>query len=151
MVYYFLNFSIAFAMVGVCFSMAVVLIYSAKVVYKHSPKPVSFSMHAFALSMGVMGMTYFARAAVVGFNPVVSVAPVTLAGTHQSVLIFGALFVVCSSMSFSSMVQEEQQNEITERAKRDPLTRLFNRRAFFNAAEQLQRGTGLSASGLVGR
>lgn len=137
LVYYFLNFSIAFAMVGVCFSMAVVLIYSAKVVYANSPKPISFSTHAFALSMGVMGMTYFARAGVVGFNPDVSVAPVTLAGTHQSVLIFGALFVVCSSMSFYSMVQEEQQNEVTERAKRDPLTGLFNRRAFFDSAEKL--------------
>jgi diguanylate cyclase (GGDEF)-like protein len=87
--------------------------------------------------MGVMGMTYFARAVVVGVNPNVSVAPVTLAGTHQSVLIFGALFVVCSSMSFYSMVQEEQQREIRERAKRDPLTGLFNRRAFFESAEKL--------------
>lgn len=130
MVYYLFGFSIAFAMVGVCFAMAVVLIYSASVVYKNSSKPVSFSTHAFALSMGIMGLTYFARAAVVGVNPNVSVAPVTLAETHQSVLIFGALFVVCSSMSFYSMVQEEQQREIRERAKRDPLTGLYNRRAF---------------------
>lgn len=135
--YYFLNFPIAFAMMGVCFSMSVVLIYSALVVYRSTPRPISFSTHAFALSMGVMGVTYFARAAVVGFNPNVSVAPVTLAGTHQSVLIFGALFVVCSSMSFYSMVQEEQQREIRERAKRDPLTGLFNRRAFFESAEKL--------------
>ena len=135
--YYFLDFSIALAMVGVCLCMAVVLIYSAVVVYRGSSKPISFSTHAFALSMGVMGMTYFARAAVVGVNPNVSVAPVTLAGTHQSVLIFGALFVVCSSMSFYSMVQEEQQREIRERAKRDPLTGLFNRRAFFESAEKL--------------
>lgn len=35
------------------------------------------------------------------------------------------------------MVQEEQQREIRERAKRDPLTGLFNRRAFFELAEQL--------------
>lgn len=137
LVYYFFAFSIAVAMVGVCLSMAVVLIYSAKVVYKNSSKPISFSTHAFAISMGVMGMTYFARAAVVGLNPNVSVAPVTLAGTHQSVLIFGALFVVCSSMSFYSMVQEEQQNEIRERAKRDLLTGLYNRRAFFDVAEKL--------------
>lgn len=135
--YYSLDFSIAFAMVGVCFSMAVVLIYSAVVVYRGASRPISFSTHAFALSMGVMGMTYFARAAVVGVNPNVSVAPVTLAGTHQSVLIFGALFVVCSSMSFYSMVQEEQQREIRERAKRDPLTGLFNRRAFFESAEKM--------------
>ncbi len=137
MVYYLFGFSIAFAMIGVCFAMAVVLIYSARVVYKNSSKPISFSTHAFALSMGIMGLTYFARAAVVGINPNVSVAPVTLAGTHQSVLIFGALFVVCSSMSFYSMVQEEQQREIRERAKRDPLTGLYNRRAFFDAAEKL--------------
>lgn len=135
--YYFVDAPIAFAMVGVCFSMAVVLIYSAWLVYKNTTQPISFSTHAFAISMGVMGMTYFARAAVVGLNPNVSVAPVTLAGTHQSVLIFGALFVVCSSMSFYSMVQEEQQREIRERAKRDPLTGLFNRRAFFESAEML--------------
>lgn len=135
--YYFFDAPIAWAMVGVCFSMAVVLIYSARLVYKNSPQPVSFSTHAFALSMGVMGMTYLARAVVVGLNPNVSVAPVTLAGTHQSVLIFGALFVVCSSMSFYSMVQEEQQREIRERARRDPLTGLFNRRAFFDLAEKL--------------
>lgn len=135
--YYLFGFSIAFAMVGVCFAMAVVLIYSARVVYQYASKPISFSTHAFALSMGIMGLTYFVRAAVVGINPNVSVAPVTLAGTHQSVLIFGALFVVCSSMSFYSMVQEEQQREIRERAKRDPLTGLYNRRAFFDAAEKL--------------
>ena len=135
--YFFVGYSIAIAMVGVCLSMAMVLIYSATVVYTHTARPISFSTHAFALSMGIMGMTYFARAVVVGLNPNVSVAPVTLAGTHQSVLIFGALFVVCSSMSFYSMVQEEQQREIRERARRDPLTGLFNRRAFFESAEQL--------------
>lgn len=122
--YFFFDFSIAIAMVGVCLSMAFVLVYSAIVVYTHTARPISFSTHAFALSMGIMGLTYLARAVVVGLNPNVSVAPVTLAGTHQSVLIFGALFVVCSSMSFYSMVQEEQRIEITERAKRDPLTGL---------------------------
>jgi diguanylate cyclase (GGDEF)-like protein len=135
--YYGLDFSIAVAMIGVCLCMAVVLLYSARVVYQNASRPISFSTHAFALSMGVMGVAYFARAAAVGVNPNVSVAPVTLAGTHQSMLILGALFVVCSSMSFYSMVQEEQRREITERAKRDPLTGLFNRRAFFESAEQL--------------
>lgn len=137
MLFYFFAFPIAIAMVGVCFSMSVVLVYSALVVYKNSPRPISFSTHAFAISMGVMGFTYLSRAVLVWINPNVPVAPVTLAGTHQSVLIFGALFVVCSSMSFYSMVQEEQRREITERAKRDPLTGLFNRRAFFEAAEKL--------------
>lgn len=135
--YYILDFSIAIAMIGVCFCMSVVLLYSARVTYTYASRPISFSTHAFALSMGVMGVAYLARAVIVGYNPNVSVAPVTLAGTHQSMLILGALFVVCSSMSFYSMVQEEQRIEITERAKRDPLTGLFNRRAFFEAAEQL--------------
>ena len=141
--YFWLDFSIAVAMIGVCFCMAVVLLYSARVVYQNASRPVSFSTHAFALSMGVMGVAYFVRAAAVGFNPNVSVAPVTLAGTHQSMLILGALFVVCSSMSFYSMVQEEQRREITERAKRDPLTGLFNRRAFFDSAESLTQSNTL--------
>ena len=35
------------------------------------------------------------------------------------------------------MVQDEQKNEIAERARRDPLTGLFNRRAFFEQAQKL--------------
>jgi diguanylate cyclase (GGDEF)-like protein len=48
------------------------------------------------------------------------------------------LFVVCSTMSLYAVVHDEQKNEIAERARRDPLTGLFNRRAFFEQADKLE-------------
>ncbi len=54
-------------------------------------------------------------------------------------VILGALFVVCSSMSFYAIVHDQQKHEIAERARRDALTGLFNRRAFFEAAQAWER------------
>ncbi len=132
------SYSIAFAMVGVCLAMAVVMIYSVRVVYTNSPRPVPFAALVFAGSMGLMGVAYLLRAAAVVINPNVPVGPVSLSGGHQSMLIVGALFVVCSTMSLYAVVHDEQKNEIAERARRDPLTGLFNRRAFFELADKLE-------------
>jgi diguanylate cyclase (GGDEF)-like protein len=133
-----LGYSIAFAMVSVCFAMSVVMLYTVKVVYTYSLRPVPFAAHVFASSMGFMGVAYLLRASAVIVNPNVPVGPVSLSGAHQSMLIVGALFVVCSTMSFYAVVHDEQKNEIAERARRDPLTGLFNRRAFFEQAQQLE-------------
>jgi len=131
------GYSIAYAMVSVCFAMAVVMLYTVKVVYTYSSRPVPFAAHVFAGSMGIMGVFYLMRAGTVIMNPNVPVGPVSLSGAHQSMLIVGALFVVCSTMSFFAVVHDEQKNEIAERARRDPLTGLFNRRAFFEQAQKL--------------
>jgi diguanylate cyclase (GGDEF)-like protein len=140
-----LSYSIAFAMVSVCFAMAVVMLYTVRVIYTHSPRPVPFAAHVFAGSMGFMGVAYLLRAATVVINPNVPVGPVSLSGGHQSMLIVGALFVVCSTMSLYAVVHDEQKNEIAERARRDPLTGLFNRRAFFELADKLEaQGTAFS-------
>ncbi len=133
-----LGYSIAFAMIGVCVAMAVVMLYTVRVVYTNSPRPVPFAAHVFAGSMGLMGVAYLLRAAAVVINPDVPVGPVSLSGGHQSMLIVGALFVVCSTMSLYAVVHDEQKNEITERARRDPLTGLLNRRAFFELADKLE-------------
>lgn len=71
----------------------------------------------------------------------VAAGPVSLAGLHQSILIVGALFVVASTIIFYCMVDDEQKHLIAERARRDPLTGLFNRRAYFETAESV-RGAG---------
>ena len=132
------GYSIAFAMVSVCVAMSVVMLYTVKVVYTNSPRPVPFAAHVFACSMGFMGVAYLIRATTVVINPNVPVGPVSLSGGHQSMLIVGALFVVCSTMSLYAVVHDEQKNEIAERARRDPLTGLFNRRAFFEQADKLE-------------
>lgn len=138
-VYSILGYSIAFAMVGVCFGMSILLISAAVLVLKHARRPLAMPARIFAWSMGLMGIAYWVRAALVAWNPDVGVGPVSLAGGHQSMLIWGALFVVASTMGFYSMVHDEQKHEIAERAKRDPLTGLFNRRAFFDLAGQIEQ------------
>ena len=88
------DYSIAFAMVSVCFAMSVVMIYTVKVVYTYSSRPVPFAAHVFAGSMGVMGVFYLIRAGTVIINPNVPVGPVSLSGAHQSMLIVGASPIV---------------------------------------------------------
>ena len=138
--YLVLGYSIAFAMIGVCFGMSILLISAGVLVLKQARQPLAMPARIFAWSMGLMGVAYWVRAALVAWNPDVGVAPVSLAGGHQSMLIWGALFVVSSTISFYSMVHDEQKHEIAERAKRDSLTGLFNRRAFFELADQVERG-----------
>ena len=48
---------------------------------------------ALVLALGLVGMAYWVRAAVVVWNPNVNVAPVSLAGSHQSMLIWGAFLL----------------------------------------------------------
>jgi diguanylate cyclase (GGDEF)-like protein len=129
--------SIVFAMIGVCLGMAIMMIYTAWLVIKRSHAQTPFAARVFAASMGLMGLAYLMRAALAMSTPNAPAAPVSLAGSHQSILIIGALFVVCSTMSFFALVQDEQKSEIAEKFKRDALTGLFNRRAFFEAAELL--------------
>ncbi len=137
--YLALGLSIAFAMIGVCFAMAIVMLHTLQLVLTHTRRPIPFPAKIFALSMGFMGVAYCVRATLVVLNPQVGVGPVSLAGSHQSMLIVGALFVVSSTISFYSMVHDEQKHEIAERAKRDPLTGLYNRRAFFEMAAHAEQ------------
>ena len=130
---------IAWAMVGVCSAMALVMLSTVRVVYRHSPRPVPFASHMFAASMGFMGVAYAVRAVLAASTPSSPLAPVSLSGGHQSMLIVGALFVVCSTMSFYAMVHDQQKHELAERGRRDPLTGLFNRRAFFEQAEAIEK------------
>ena len=92
------------------------------------------------LSLGSMGVSYVLRVAMALADPAaLRDGPVALAGGQQWMLIMGALFVVSSTIGFYSMVQDAQRLEIAERARRDPLTGLYNRRAFFDLAMALEK------------
>jgi diguanylate cyclase (GGDEF)-like protein len=54
-------------------------------------------------------------------------------------LLFSALFIIGGSVAFFAMVQERLRAESVERSRRDGLTGLLTRAAFFEGAEELAR------------
>lgn len=64
-------------------------------------------------------------------------------------LLLGALFTVGSSLGFLAMVNERQRRELEARARRDGLTGLLNRTAFFEAAHAYVAQPGGERFGIV--
>lgn len=64
-------------------------------------------------------------------------------------LLLGALFTVGSSLGFLAMVNERQRRELEARSRRDELTGLLNRNAFFDAAQAYVAGPGGERFGVV--
>lgn len=57
--------------------------------------------------------------------------------TPVGLLLATAIAVVASSIAFLSIAQDQQRREIEENSRRDFLTGLYNRRAFFEIAEKI--------------
>lgn len=88
-------------------------------------------------SMSVLAVFFTLRAALVlaGAGPQVALPR---HGTAQVlVMIAAALFVVAASVGFLLMVHDRQRKDAVESARRDGLTGLLNRTAFFTAAERM--------------
>lgn len=64
-------------------------------------------------------------------------------------LLLGALFTVGSSLGFLAMVNERQRRELETYSRRDGLTGLLNRTAFFEAAQAYVAGPGGERFGVV--
>lgn len=64
-------------------------------------------------------------------------------------LLLGALFTVGSSLAFLAMVNERQRRELETHSRRDGLTGLLNRTAFFEAAHAYVAGPGGERFGVV--
>ncbi len=64
-------------------------------------------------------------------------------------LLLGALFTVGSSLAFLAMINERQQRELEARSRRDGLTGLLNRTAFFEAAHAYVAEPGGERFGVV--
>ncbi len=63
------------------------------------------------------------------------------ADTAQQIgaLVLGTLFMLGASMGFFSLVHDRQRRETLERARRDGLTGLYTRSAFFELVEQIDK------------
>lgn len=131
------GFSLVVPTVTVCAALSAILFYTAGLVLRKSQRPYSFSVGLLVFTLGAMATMYCFRAIVT----VSAVQPTTGAignsASQLGVLIVGALFIVSSSIGFFVMVHEHQRALIEALSRRDMLTGVLTRRAFFDAAGKI--------------
>lgn len=91
------------------------------------------------VSMSVLAALFGLRAGLVLAGAGREVAQPVHGTAQVLVMVAATLFVIASSVGFILMVHDRQRKDAVERARRDGLTGLLNRTAFFDAAERLAR------------
>ena len=131
------GFSLAVPTVMVCVALSALLFYSAVLIVKKTKRPISFSVALFTFTLCVMAVMYCLRAHTTVFAAQPTTGVINNSATQLGVLIVGALFVVSASIGFFVMVHEHQRSIIEELSRRDVLTGVLVRRAFFDDAHQV--------------
>lgn len=95
---------------------------------------------AFGASVAALTAAGFgARAVASVIGDPTAVTATSSSAAQIAPLLLGALFVVGSSMGFLAMVHSRQQDELLEQARRDGLTGVYTRAAFFEIAAAHER------------
>ena len=131
------GFTLAVPTVMVCIALAALLFYTAVMIVKKAKRPISFSVALFTFTLCVMATMYCVRALSTVFAAQPTPGVINNSVTQLGVLIVGALFVVSASIGFFVMVHEHQRSIIEELSRRDVLTGVLTRRAFFDDAHQV--------------
>ncbi|NDY91697.1 GGDEF domain-containing protein [Ideonella livida] len=84
-----------------------------------------------------ISFTWRAAMALLGELPPINITRTSDGPAHLGSLVAGGLFIAGASISFFSMAHELRRREVLEHARRDGLTGVLTRTAFFEAAEQL--------------
>jgi diguanylate cyclase (GGDEF)-like protein len=129
--------SLAVPTVTVCIALSVLLFYAAVLIMKKAIRPISFAVALFAFTLCVMAAMYCLRALTTVFAAQPTIGVINNSATQLGVLIVGALFIVSASIGFFVMVNERQRSIIEELSRRDVLTGVLVRRAFFDDARQV--------------
>ena len=66
-----------------------------------------------------------------------SISPNSSATPQVGLLVLGAMFMAASSINFFVMAHDRRRHEVEEDARRDGLTGIYNRAAFFQLAQEL--------------
>lgn len=90
------------------------------------------------LSMVLLAIAFTMRAMLASFGDVLSVTPAANSLPQIGALLMGGIFIAVSSIGFIAMVNERQQRETVDRLRRDGLTGLYTRSAFFERAEEIE-------------
>lgn len=86
----------------------------------------------------LLSATFAMRATISAFGDASSVSPASSSAAQLSSLLSGAAFIVAASIGFFTLVHERQRQAIMESARRDGLTGLHTRTAFFDLAAECE-------------
>jgi diguanylate cyclase (GGDEF)-like protein len=92
-----------------------------------------------AVATAATSVAFAARAMVAVFGDVGSVSPNASSPTQVGALLSGAVFIVAASVSFFSLLYEQQRQDLLEATSRDSLTGVRTRAAFFEQVEQMEK------------
>ena len=89
------------------------------------------------LVLVLMAIAFVLRAVLAMFGDVSSVAVAANSTSQIATLLMGGVVIAVTSIGFFAMVHEKQQREALDRLRRDGLTGLFTRSAFFEMAKKI--------------
>ncbi len=128
-----------FAPVGMSLGLMVILLSMAAMLVRHfAGRRAPLAWFTVAL-LGALSVSFAARAARLLLSSQNAMGASVSERFSVGTLLFSALFIIGGSVAFFAMVQERLRAESVERARRDGLTGLLTRTAFFEGVEELGR------------
>lgn len=129
--------SMVVATVAVCVALVFLQALCVRLAFMCAARPFSAGVWLYGLSTGAMAIVFGVRAVTVLLSG--QVMDPASQGTQQlGTLLVGGMFIVVTSIGFFAMVHDDQLKTIEELGRRDGLTGLLVRRAFFDSAEKLE-------------
>jgi diguanylate cyclase (GGDEF)-like protein len=135
--HYFLNAPRGVAIFTLSAAVAIGFAYVGFMIQKFRAKASRALSWISSTTMMLVACTFVARALVGGFGDAESVSPGSNSVQLVIPLVIGTLFVAISSLCFIVMVAEKQQRETLDRLRRDGLTGLLTRTAFYEMTSAL--------------
>jgi diguanylate cyclase (GGDEF)-like protein len=131
---YFFNTPKQFAICSISWAITLILVKVYAVIQRNGGFYATSILALVKLVIGGMALALLLRGAISLLGDGTIVAPTARSLPQIGALFMFALFVIVSSMGFFYMVHERQRFEELESARRDDLTGLLTRKAFFEMA-----------------
>ena len=104
-----------------------------------SPGPLTPPMGFAAIGLAVAGVGFAARAVLSAGGDGTSMSPTSDSAAHTAFLVLGALAGVATTIGFTLIVHDQQHAAAIECTRRDSLTGLYTRTAFFELCTEIDR------------
>ena len=136
---YFLDASRGFAIFTLSLGMAMQVVLLAVLTRKNINKRTTPLAWLALFAMVLLAAAFTMRAMLAMFGDAALVTPAASSMPQIGALFMGGIFIAVSSIGFIAMVTERQHREAIDRMRRDGLTGLYTRSAFFEMAEMIEK------------